>query len=409
MVNMVKQNDSTQTAEAVVDHYRSPIIQGDRKQMLPWAHSRLSYQCDQILIKNWRYGWTGSGYGYKEPSVTDTRNMAFLPGGLSFFTNRFVSVSNGVLYTQINTRNEATTKALADLNQQKWKVGTLLAELHGTTKYLAGVSTSMAVALRAIRDPKWYFRNKRVRKRLRDKLGLNHYAFRPKKLSDRWLESQFAIAPLYEDIVKSVEFFKTQFKGIDFSFVSVKRTAKSDLPLNFYEEDSNFASRYRSYHKRDGYGQYTATAKYFARVTDQAMIALKGFQLDTPTVGWQAVPFSWLVDSFVPISTFFEALSGPKGLTFVDGYISEKTTLTQYIEKREGTTDAFNDPWGHARVYDKLYKGRLNYAGYHRVVIEDFPNVRPYFRFDQGAWNIVTLSALILSTKGGSGNYAAKF
>lgn len=405
MPHLVLQKDSFSDDSSINNHFKSNVIQGNRRKALPWAHTRCSAVCTQMSIINYRLEYRNEWYYRKY--VTNNTRRSFLPSG--FWSSGYGAIENGQLVRQVNTYNQSHTKALAYANQYKWKVGTLLAELMGTVKYLADQTKTLVFAIKAVSNPRWYFRHKYARKRLKNKLGITHRQLRPKKLADRWLEVNFAVMPLYDDVLQGANTYGTLMKNIDLFIVSVK--AKATTQLGFNLDTTRVVEglpKWTGGKTHEGHGNYTAITKLVARVTDPQMVALKGFQLDSPTVAWQAVPFSWLVDSVIPISTIFQAMQGPKGLSWIDGYTSEKLDYTMDIHEFESNAEAIGDGNWYSHLYERSYKGQIYFDAYTRSNLSKFPTVKPYIRLDQGAWNFTTLIALILSTKGGTGSYAAK-
>lgn len=72
---------------------------------------------------------------------------------------------------------------------------------------------------------------------------------------------------------------------------------------------------------------------------------------------WAATPFSWLVDYFLRIGDWLNALSAPLGLTFMDGCISTRVSTEVVVSRTsERTSDYIIRPSGSSKIYINAFK-----------------------------------------------------
>lgn len=135
------------------------------------------------------------------------------------------------------------------------------------------------------------------------------------------------------------------------------------------------------------FGQRGTAVKLYARVRDQDISRLTSLGLSDPAqVAWALVPFSFVVDWFLPVGSYLEALGAVKGLTFVSGTRTEFTNgslniQTGYLKSSEGTPFT---RYGHiATVARSVYTG--------------FPFPLPYVKSPFSTSHMVSALALILT------------
>jgi hypothetical protein len=164
----------------------------------------------------------------------------------------------------------------------------------------------------------------------------------------------FGIRPLVNDVANAVNRLQRGYQG--YPEKSVVRSGKE--------------SQIRGVHSGPGGNNswsFEATMKTKAKitfvVTNPVFKTLDevGF-LNPLSVAWELVPFSFIVDWFVPIGTFLENVVPPQGVSFVDGYLSQKiegsfSSRTDY--------DFGADTWHTHCSGTEVYK--------RRIVLADFP------------------------------------
>lgn len=124
------------------------------------------------------------------------------------------------------------------------------------------------------------------------------------------------------------------------------------------------------------------TTRESARVTvrykmsmDQSQF-LNVFGLQNPMlIAWEVVPFSFVVDWFLPVGSFLESLTATAGLDFHSGAESQKTVCASTV--RVSPYGVFSDP-GYKRTFTvKGSDPKATYRRKLRVTLNDFPTISP--------------------------------
>lgn len=220
-------------------------------------------------------------------------------------------------------RNEVVTKALLKLADQKAGIGEDLATFRQTLSLFVGKGGLLLNALRAVRSrPEW---KKWLFKSARD-LRANGVTETSAKL---YLEYVYGLKPLIDDVYGVAELLKEQ--GLHTLLINGRAKASRQVVRS---TASNWDSVTYSRHRRlQGQATGTARCHLWARIdpSHQGLRSLQQLGLLNPaSLAWNLVPWSFVVDWFLPIGPMLEALTAPAGLIFVDGSLgfSSKQSVT---------------------------------------------------------------------------------
>lgn len=231
-----------------------------------------------------------------------------------------------------NLRNAALSKALGKLKDQKIHVGVAIAEGRRTANMVHNAATQIARQVRAFRraHPKQWLEV------LKYQTG-----FCPRrdwhKIPSRWLELQYGWRPLLADIVGAMEQSQRAVK-----------TAGSTFAVRAMVREEGSATRDGG-NTVFGPWTYTLNQEYIAK----CYIAL-WFKLNTPELAelsqiglinpleivWEMVPFSFVVDWFLPIGPWLSALSADVGYSFQGGSCSMITHMQETFGEFDGDSSS---------------------------------------------------------------------
>lgn len=216
-----------------------------------------------------------------------------------------------------------------------------------------------------------------------------------KSLANNWLQLQYGWKPLLSDIEGFIKVMGNQMNGTT-DFVqkvrasgSVNRQVVSALPNTSGLHGSNNGKTTFT---------YRTTTKYVIRYRmDSPLTALfsqTGFT-NPINLFWELIPFSFVVDWFVPIGNYLEALNAWQGMTFLGG------SYTRFTRLKTDSTVAYSGP----HPADSLVNV-LNFARYrdeqiflNRQALSSFPSPRiPTLRNGIAAGNRAA-NAIALLTK----------
>lgn len=222
-----------------------------------------------------------------------------------------------------NTLARLKTELLVKAGRRQVNYGESIAEGKSTLKMLAQSASTLARAVLAARKGN-FAKVAKVLKHPRLRLPSSM------SLSKKWLAYQYGWMPLMSDIYDSRELF---LKGLDLreNILSVSRRIRA----------GKSGSGWSKGRFKNGYVRVDSTysGKMFYRIADNFASGLHQLGMINPLeVAWAVVPFSFVVDWFIPVGSFLEAASASVGVDFVDGFFGAKTETVSIISKCEKTT-----------------------------------------------------------------------
>jgi soluble cytochrome b562 len=220
---------------------------------------------------------------------------------------------NGVGFVGMpfNVRNRIGTEVMLKVGGKKASFGEALAESRETVKMLTSAATDLFRAYKAAKHGNWRGVAKALKVRPKD-------FRRGKTTSEKWLAYQYGWKPLMSDIHDAYDLLQKGFREKAQIAASVRNL-----------KDSNEYSLTYPAHGVTGYvrcsSQVQYTAKVFYRIDDSTLSKFNQIGMINPlSVAWEVVPFSFVVDWFLPVGNFLEALTAPLGVSFVDGYFGTR-------------------------------------------------------------------------------------
>lgn len=260
-------------------------------------------------------------------------------------------------------RNEANTKALLDIVDAKASIGENLATFRQT--------------LAMLHTPSWglinHVRNAYANRRLRPFLGtplsvLLKYGKIPKDVAALYLQYVYGVKPLMQDIHGIMKLMK-------------ERGSKDFLLYGQGSSNQQCEFRVGEY---NGGGSKTriptgtevakVRTRIWARIDPNCpgLLALSQVGLINPiSIAWEVVPFSFVIDWFVPIGSVLQALTAHAGLIFVDGTCSNRFSLTAIVYER--AYDAYES---NVRAIEAT--SSVTYQGYYRLALSGWPRPGVY-------------------------------
>lgn len=260
-------------------------------------------------------------------------------------------------------------QARANMKNTKVNLGVAFAERNKTAQLVGDTALQLACAMKKLR--KGDFRG------AQRCLGIA----KPKKprgssVPQRWLELQYGWKPLLNDVYGSAQ----ALAGLDGSDWLVTSTASRGEPINVsYQHPDAISARY-------GFGKATGHRGCFVRIdavpVNDLMRSFTSLGITNPSlIGWELVPYSFVVDWFLPVGTFLDSLDAMLG--FGPSWFSisriEKFKIEYSLMGGEFTTVANPGTWlyrkraeaGGSRHYVDLSRG----AG-EGVPFPSFPRIK---------------------------------
>lgn len=214
-----------------------------------------------------------------------------------------------------NLSNRSLTEAMVKLKNMKINLGEALGESRSTVRHLSTTVSTVTQALLALRKGNF--------KKALEKLGLKSFRFKDtsRSAAARWLELQFAWLPLLSDIYGASQQLQEGFRKKAQLF-SVVRTVSTSADTSRNKPSNSF-----TIWNEGGSTKLSARTKLYGRIRDSDIANLTTVGLTDPLqVAWALVPFSFVIDWFLPVGNFIEALGATKGIQFVGGFTTLKIT-----------------------------------------------------------------------------------
>lgn len=295
---------------------------------------------------------------------------------------------NDTLQFPAGMLNEANTKALNDIADQKANIGENL----GTLRQLTGMIKSPSTQLVRLLTDAWKDRGLRpyLRKSLRQ-LGKTDIS---EEIASRYLEYVYGWVPLMNDIHGIMELMKdSSMRPLLLHGRGKSRQTKQTIQSNWYDASAKAKTWLGPLEE-----SVTVRTDLWARIDPNASAIRRLNQLgliNPVSLAWDLTPWSFVVDWFVPIGPVLSALSAPAGLIFVSGTNSVRTRASGPYEHASTSWRGLG-PNGSVSVTDVNATGRAYLDGYRRTTLGSWPLPKFYFNRNPFAGDRA-LKALALS------------
>lgn len=206
--------------------------------------------------------------------------------------------------------------------------------------------------------------------------------------ADTWLEYSYGWIPLINDVYNTAK--ASASLGIEMSN-QVREVSAAARASNFL-----FDSREVNQFIFKGSCIRTENLRYqlHYRIEDGGPSFSTAFGLDNPlAVAWETLPFSFVVDWFLPVGRSISALSAYNGLTFVKGTISYKQGFTCTMETTGKSWNAPGGKWN-VKAYGGLFKQNILIK--ERTLLSTFPSYGfPQFKNPLSVQHMASALALL--------------
>lgn len=277
---------------------------------------------------------TRSGYPYSDPSGSSA-----LPSIGLAETGGLCSLS-GVPTLSPDLANRLIAECMKKVGDRKINLGESLAEGRKTINHIAQTSLQVLNAYKALRRGNIPQALKALK--LSKKSILNGKTF-----SERWLELQYGWYPLLADIFAAADILQTGVQRKKYLVSAVRQITDSG-----------------PYKSGPVIGQVSVThrCKLVYSVSSSDLDALARFGFINPAeVAWALVPYSFVLDWFLPIGALMEAYSATMGLSFIDGHITSRSQTRG--------SGLINNPLGLNYLDGNRFKIEIDYFGMKRSVV----------------------------------------
>lgn len=346
--------------------YKSPVTRGSVDPATGFrcstSYSRIIFKCDNPTDSfQWNYV-IGGRWPY---TVFEECDCPIQGVGFTLTDGGYFSTSVGSVGVNPDYVNRAIAEAYDDLRQAKLSLGVALAELGKTLGFLASTVERLIRVLIVIQR---VIRGKSNPWKTWTSLGLKG---RPPKsrvksqASGSWLEYQYAVLPLINDVYGALELAKSGLRERNLLF-SVQRTIGGSV------DPSSFVFTSHSPSEVNGSVKQSARVRFTGVVNPGYLSAAAELGLTNPLlIGWELVPFSFVVDWIMPIGMVLSSFDAPLGVRFVDGNLT-KVVYGKVQAKR--LTPVFGS------IQGNLPEAKLSILAMQRSTYLSWPIALPYMK-----------------------------
>lgn len=348
---------------------------------------------------------------YDDPRQTAGVNRYYLPTGALHETVEYLSSTYSFVGSHSFNRTVSADdpwqivsgKLLELLRSGKTDIMVTLAEADKTAAMVAKTAVKLANSFRALKQLRFgdfalelgLARPERVKRRLGRKWrrwktehGDNTRDF----AANSWLEYSYGWKPLLKDVYQSAETFASLLVEYQLCVRSVRAKASTKEVGETVEAPSNnhWTTTYKSSDQRwcDALIRYSLPSHLDPGIacglTNPAIVA------------WELMPFSFVVDWFLPIGDYLSNLTATHGLTFHSGWKAEKNVHVKTVTC-VGERSLYSFGLYVAHPYGKV-RGEKSWFSLERRKIYSFPSVPlPAFK-DPRSFSHATSAIALLSS-----------
>lgn len=208
----------------------------------------------------------------------------------------------------------AVVKALLKLKDEKVNLAVAFAERTETAELLVGTLSGLAKAARSL--------SRGDLKGVAKGLGLTGSPKAPKgqTFHEKWLELQYGWRPLYQDVYGAVSALHAADQAEPKRYSA---TVKGNITDKFHKFGGGtyFNYGYRNYTEEEGLEGAFVRLDYNLRNPFLASLSQLGIT-NPALVVWERVPFSFVVDWFVPVGNYLSAFDATLGWDFRAGSLT---------------------------------------------------------------------------------------
>ena len=293
--------------------------------------------------------------------------------------------NHGSSFDWKNMTNRAEAECLVRLGDQKVQLLNDLLEAKKTFDMLSEAVTRGGKFLLALKRGQFVEAGKHL-------FGPSHRGGKKKTLADYWLEYQYGWKPLASSVHDYQELLKSHADKR--RLVRVVREIKQNLSQSF-----NGVQSYGYYNNARGTLDHHLSVKvvlYAELMLDYIQAAKRWGVYDPASIAWEAVPYSFVVDWFMPVGNVLSAWSATGGFRFLTGCKQARALKKGNLSLEAVSVDlSYN-----TGVIVEPSRYQLNMVGVDRTVYTSWPRPLPYFKNPFSDTRAVTALALLRQLRG---------
>lgn len=262
-----------------------------------------------------------------------------------------------------NLTNRCKVECTIKAARQKIDLAETLSGLQQTVVMVATGMSQVIKAWQCARRGNWLavFRH----------LGLEPRRLYGKTVSAKWLELQYGWLPFINDVYAGSQVIKEQLAPKDPAIQQFSVQDKGETEL--FAPTVSISPVWES--STTSVAGASVKVKYRLRVSDPFWAFMNSLQVLNPAyLVWVSLPFSFVLDWFMPIGSMLSALTSPIGLKLTSGYISTRSWCEVNVDGATRVDKSYVFSSGSAAAAAQA-------AFFRRIPLTAFPAVSLYFRF----------------------------
>lgn len=370
-------------------NFRQKIMLGQFLPPLAYTMSKLDEIHKIYGMRAWRWN--------QQPN---TKNLCSRPNtdlGMVYGTLKSVAFLNLTTTTPgLETESVCISKAIqrfySNAKELKSSIGVSIAEAPRTFNLIASTATRLANSFLFLRKgqigkafAELQYTNNALERRLRSqyKFLLSHELKRVKRTTARnwassaWLEMQYGWTPLLSEVFNACEDLASRFAAVP-SDLTIRGgyacKAGRNWTVNFNGNQTVPKAYVFTFNPDENFFERKVGFVCSVRVIDSVLRAKANLGMSNPAaIAWELLPWSFVVDWFVPIGAFIESLNATSGYAFVGG---SRSVLTR--DYRQYSTDGISPTSLSTNQFREIVSGQASYSyksvNFVRTVLTNFPN-----------------------------------
>lgn len=216
------------------------------------------------------------------------------------------------------------------LRETPLNLGVALGEYKSTASTFAGACSKIIPLARAVKK----FDFSKALRVLTGQTNRRHFDGAA-AAADAWLGWSYGVRPILSDVHQSVNLLK-------------KKSEENAVPYEVISARESFPIR-ALLSTKDGHrridGTIAARGKIYFSIDNPLTRQLQSLGLTNPlSIGWELIPFSFVIDWMVPIGDFIQAVEPPRGVSFSTGWMSVhvRGSSSQLLKWADGTETSYS-------------------------------------------------------------------
>lgn len=308
-------------------------------------------------------------------------------------------------YDPASVLRKATEKLLENLKDQKVNVAQAFAEREETAKTVYQTAQTIARVLSSLHSGNYKKAAQALGikppKRGMRKFNSSYANDAANAIGNGWLSLQYGWKPLLQDVYGAAETLAQASLGPENrNSIYASSFGQNRKPLTLSQSVTNSTSGFSGYdvtsYKCKGFYLARVGVRYTRSSAPVSSLSKLGI-LNPVALAWELVPYSFVVDWFLPIGNWLNGLDATAGLSFESGY---QTTLLKYESTTMRVQDIQRITPDVTTTFGNLIQEFSSRTDMQRITLSSFPSMpAPRFKNPLSFSHVASAMALLKQFK----------